>query len=85
MPKRKQIPLLTLAPDSWTHQKIASYFSVKFCGVRKGASLKKEHGILPKVPRKKRHQLDDVLNLVKQFYEDNEYSRMCPGAKEIEL
>ena len=38
---------------------------------------------MPKLPRKKTHQLDDdVLNLVKQFYEDNEYSRMCPGAKE---
>ena len=51
--------------------------------VRKAASLKKEHGILPKVSRKKGHQLDDdVLNFVKQFYEDDEYSRMCPEAKE---
>ena len=83
MPKRKQIPLLTLALDSWTQQKIASFFNVKLCSVRKTASLKKEQGILPKLPRKKTHQLDDdVLNLVKQFYEDNEYSRMCPGAKE---
>ena len=72
MPKRKQIPLLTLALDSWTQQKIASFFNVKLCSVRKTASLKKEQGILPKLPRKKTHQLDDdVLNLVKQFYEDN--------------
>ena len=83
VPKRKQIPILTLAPDSWTQQKIASYFNVKLYSVRKAASMKKEQGILPKVPRKKWHRLDDdVLNLVKQFYEDDEYSRMCPGAKE---
>ena len=47
---------------------------MKLYSVRKAASLKKEQGILPK--------LDNVTNLVKQFYEDNEYSRMCPGAKE---
>ena len=84
MPKRKQIPLLKLAPDSWTQQKIASFFNVKLCSVRKATSLKKEQGIWPKLPRKKGHQLDDddVINLVKQFYEDDEYSRMCPGAKE---
>ena len=83
MPKIKQIPLLKLAPDSWTQQKIASFFKVKLCSVRKAASLKKEQGIWPKLPRKKGHQLDDdVINLVKQFYEDDEYSRMCPGAKE---
>ena len=84
--KRKQIPLLTLAPDSWTQQKIASFFNVKLESVRKAASLKKEQGILPKLPRKKGHQLDDnVINLMKQFYEDDEYSRMCPGATSINL
>ena len=56
---------------------------MKLCSVRRAASSKKEQGILPKVPRKKGHQLDgDVVNLAKQFYENNEYSRMCPGAKE---
>ena len=86
MLKRKQIPLLTLAPDSWTQQKIASFFNVKLESVRKAASLKKEQGILPKLPRKKGHQLDDnVINLMKQFYEDDEYSRMCPGATSINL
>ena len=56
---------------------------MKLYSVRKAASLKKEQGILPKLPRKKGHQLDDnVINLKKQFYEDDEYSRMCPGAKE---
>ena len=58
------------------------FFNVKLYSVRKAASLKKEQGILPKLPRKKGHQLDDVINLVKQFYEDDEYSRMCPEAKE---
>ena len=56
---------------------------MKLCSVRKAASLKKEQGILPKIPRKKGHQLDDdVVSLVKQFYEDDEYLRKCPGAKE---
>ena len=37
-----------------------------------------------KIPTKKGQQLDDVINLVKKFYEDDEYSRMCPGAKEYQ-
>ena len=46
-------------------------------------SLKKEQGILPKVPRKKGHQTDDdVINFVKQFSEGDENSRMYTGAKE---
>ena len=46
-------------------------------------SLKKEQGILPKVPRKEGHQTDDdAINFVKQFYEGDEYSRMYTGAKE---
>ena len=36
---------------------------------------------MPKVPRKKGQQLD-LISLVKQFYKDDEYSIMCPGAKE---
>ena len=59
VPKRKQISLLILAPDSWTQQKIACYFNVKLYSLRKVASLKKEQGILPKVLRKKWHQPDD--------------------------
>ena len=83
-PKRKQIPLLTLASDSWTQQKAALYFNVKLYSIRKAALLKKEQ-VLTKVPRKKGHQLDDdVINLVKQFYEDNEYSRML-GQRSINL
>ena len=53
MAKRKQIPLLTLAPDSWTKQKITSFFNVKLRSVRKATSLKKEQGILSEVPRKR--------------------------------
>ena len=44
--------------------------------------MKKEKDVLPKVPRKKGHQLDeDVIYLKKQFYED-EYSTTYPGPKE---
>ena len=75
MPSFKQILLLTLAPDSWTQQKTASYFNVKFYSVRKAASLKKEQGILPK--------LDDVTNLVKIFYEDDELLKNVPLGKGV--
>ena len=59
------------------------FFNVKLYSVRKAASLKKEQCILPKVSRKKGHQLDDdVVNPVKQLYEEDEYSRMFPRANE---
>ena len=45
--------------------------------------MKKEKDVLPKVPRKKGHQLDeDVIYLKKQFYEEDEYSTTYPGPKE---
>ena len=60
----KQIPLSTLPPDSWTKQKTASYFNVKLYSVRKAASLKKEQGILPKVPAKKDTSLMIILQIL---------------------
>ena len=56
---------------------------MKLYSVKKAASTKKEQDVLPKVPRTKGHQLDkDVIYLKKQFYGDDEYSRMYPGPKE---
>ena len=84
VPKRKQIPLLKLAPESWTQQKISSFFNAKLYSVRKAASLKKD--ILPKVTRKKGHQLDDdVINLVKHFYEDVDTQECARGLRSINL
>ena len=82
MAKRKQIPLLTLAPDSWTQQKIASFLMWNFVVLEKQPHRKKNKTYCQRY-QEKGHQLDDnVVNLVKQFYEDDEYSSMCPRAKE---
>ena len=80
---RKKLKLLTIAPKSWTQEKIAKEFNVTLHAVRKSQALRKELGILPKIPAKKGKVLsNETIDLVKAFYEDDEYSRMCPGAKE---
>ena len=52
---------------------------------RKALDLKHNFGILPKIEKKSNGKtlLPETIALIKEFYEDDEYTRMCPGAKEF--
>lgn len=81
--KQEQISILTLAPSSWTIDKTAAQFNVSRHLVKRARDLKKSTGILSKPMPKKGKQLTDAIKLrVAEFYDSDEYSRVCPGKKD---
>ncbi len=82
--RRDKIKYLTLAPDSWSRAHIASFFIVTEYQVRASRKLKREKGILEEPESKLGKSLPEAtISLVKEFYEDDEYSRMMPSKKDF--
>ena len=83
--KRKdQLKYLTLVPDSWTVEEIEDFFGVVNSITRKSKELQKEKGLVPKIAKKKgKVLLKDIAESVAAFYENNQFSRNCPGKKEF--
>ena len=51
---------------------------------RKSKELKKEKGLVPEIAKKKSKVLaTDIAESVAAFYEDDQFSRNCPGKKEF--
>jgi len=78
----EKIQILTLAPDEnvWSRKYCAEYFNVSEYLVRTARDLKKSQGVLAKPFTKKGKKLsEETLELVLNFYEDDEYSRLMPG------
>ena len=81
--RREKIKLLTLVPESWSRKKICEEFNVSQYLVRASRKLKREKGILSDPSAKKGKTLSpEVSKRVKDFYESDEFSRMCPGKKD---
>ena len=75
--------MLTLAPKSWTRKKISSYFEVSEYLVRTARKVKNENGILSLPGKKTGNPLSpETVNLVINFYQSDEFSRMMPGKKD---
>ena len=82
--KGEQISLLSLAPKSWTIQKVIEEFGVTEYMVKKARKLQAEKGILPVVPTRKGHTLsNDTVKQVLDFFYDDEISRLMPGSKDF--
>ena len=80
---QKKLQLLTLCPDSWSRKYASEYFGVSEYLVRKSRSLKGEKGILAESePKAGKSLLSSTVDLVLNFYEDDEYSHMMPGKKD---
>lgn len=76
--------LMTLAPKSWGRNKLASEFNASERQARKVIHLVKGSGILTSAISKKGHVLSaDVENVVLNFYNDDENSRLLPGKKDF--
>ena len=72
-----------MKPQSWIIQKTTSYFETTTYMVKAALKLKKEEGILSVPKRNVRKKLDEnTLKKVTAFYENDEYSREMPGAKD---
>ena len=63
-------------------RKTATFFEVSNFIVRKSRRIRKESGILSMPEKKKDRPLsDETITLVKQFYNDDEFSRQLRGKK----
>ena len=78
----QKLQILTMAPD-WPRAHVAKYFNVSEYMVSEARKLAREKGILA-LPEPKRGKCfsNKVENSVKLFYENDEYSRLMPGAKD---
>ena len=81
---RDQIKILTLTPESWSIKKTVQEFGVTEYKVKCARELKKERGILAEPKQKVGKALSgDVSEIVSNFYQQDEYSRCCPGMKDF--
>ena len=81
--KSKRIQFLTLCPDSWTITYAAKYFNVSRYLINRARVLRNECGILADpAPNYSKPVSDEVKRLVKDFFEDDRYSRLMPGRKD---
>ena len=82
--KQKQVQLITLAPQSWTIA-TTTEFNVSKHKVKQARKLKSEKGILAEVKPKVGKSLSkDVEERMTACYEENEHSRLLPGATDRE-
>jgi hypothetical protein len=73
-----------MALSSWNIERMALEFNVSQYLVKKARKLYKSDGILADPVQAQGKRLPtDTINAVKQFYEDDEFSRMCPGKKDF--
>ena len=77
----EKVQILTLVPDSWSRTYAAEYFNVSVYRIRRARELKKEKRILAKPNAKQGSKIlsSETLQLVANFFEDDEYSRLMPG------
>ena len=82
---REIIQVLTLAPETWSIKKVANFFNATEYAARKARSLVQEKGILalPDKKKKGKNLSQHTINLVKAFYEDDDFSQKMPGKKRL--
>ena len=80
-----KVQILTVLPMSWSIERIQREFGASNFMVRKAKQLVKQHGILSTPdPHPGRPSLkENVIDLVKLFYESDTSSRMMPGKKDF--
>lgn len=84
--RNEKLKLLTLAPQSWSIDTVVKEFGVTHYLAKKARNLKKTKGLLADPERKLGHGLpDDEVKLIEDFYQDDEFSRQCPGQKDYVL
>ena len=78
------VQILTCQPASWTIEKTAQFFQCKVYSVRHALAVKAEHGILAKPSRASRKGIGkNIVPLALDFYQDDEFSRLLPGSKDV--
>lgn len=79
--------ILTTLPISWSARKIENEFGVSFFMANQAKKLQISKGIMstPDIKLATNTIPDDVKLIVKNFYEDDDISRVCPGKRDYQL
>ncbi|XP_046689161.1 uncharacterized protein LOC124375086, partial [Homalodisca vitripennis] len=82
---KKKIQLLTIpASLNWSRTKIKDAFEVSDYSARQAQKLYKEKGLLAEPePRRGKKLSPEVVELVTNFYQSDEQSRVLPGMKDV--
>lgn len=85
--KKERMLILTTLPRSWNMAKIVEHFEVTPYMAKAAKHLQSTKGILS-VPEAKlgpTRLSDEVVEIAKQFYRDDEFSQVCPGKKDYKF
>lgn len=78
-----RVRILTIAPSSWSINKIASEFNTSKYFARMSKNLKSMGGVLAETTSKTGKKLpENTISVVHEFYNNDQYSRMMPGRKD---
>ncbi|KAH9375394.1 hypothetical protein HPB48_017200 [Haemaphysalis longicornis] len=82
--REKRIQLLTLAPHSWSREKIMTFFGASEREVREAVKVKAAEGILGTRPKRQGRVISEATkSLIIQFFEDDSASYCLPGKKDV--
>lgn len=80
---QRKVQLLTLVPTLWSRKKVMEEFHVSEYTARQARELFRDKGLLAAPELRKGKAISTkTLELVRTFYESDEYSRMMPGKKD---
>lgn len=76
--------ILTTLPPSWSTARIRNEFQVSFKTAKRAQYLQESRGFMSApTERLRRNQLDEhTIDVVRNFYLDDENSRVCPGKRD---
>lgn len=76
--------ILTCLPKSWSEHKISAEFGVSTYVAHTSKITQAQKGVMSSPDRNYQRNLpDDVVKLVKRFYEEDDISRVMPGMKDV--
>jgi len=82
--RTRTIQILTLLPKSWTIEKTIVEFGASHRMVQQARKLAEDSGILAIPDAKRGRKLAEEIEVrVRQLFESDEYSRICPGKKDF--
>uniref|UniRef100_A0A6P7GXP5 Uncharacterized protein LOC114343548 n=1 Tax=Diabrotica virgifera virgifera TaxID=50390 RepID=A0A6P7GXP5_DIAVI len=77
--KDDKIKIISLLPSSWSKKKIVEDFGASEHMVKLTRQLVKDQGVLPHLSKRQGNKISEaIFNCVKEFYEDDENSHLCP-------
>ncbi|CAN7981167.1 unnamed protein product, partial [Ixodes pacificus] len=82
--REKKLQLLTLAPPSWSREKIMNFFVASERQALQAVKVRSESGILGTVPKRRgRPVSEEVKASIMEFYQDDAVSYCLPGKKDV--